>query len=172
MYEIKGKKMNNQDINNLINELNLKEKLDSLCGTLSGGQKRKLCIILSLISESKIILLDEPTSGMDITSKIYFLEFLKKYKRDKIIIYITHLLDEAEYLGDMIGILKNGKLICSGTKLYIKSKLIKVVKLDLILENFYQYIFKIIKMYLTFLNLLKNQKINMALMIIQLIAPL
>ena len=122
MCQIKGNAVNNKQIETLVKKINLIEKKDSLCSTLSGGQKRKLCVALALIGESKIVLLDEPTSGMDIMSKRELWKFLKDYKKDKIIILTTHSLDEAEYLGDRIGIIYNGNFICSGTSSYLKSK--------------------------------------------------
>ena len=64
MCEIKGTKAIAEEVKSLINKIGLTEKSDSLCSTLSGGQKRNLCTALALIGNSNIILLDEPTSGM------------------------------------------------------------------------------------------------------------
>ena len=122
MCEIKGTKANAEEVKSLIYKIGLSEKSDSLCKTLSGGQKRKLCTALALIGNSNIILLDEPTSGMDQISKKALWEFLKSYQRDKIILITTHYLEEAEYLGDRIGIMSDGKFICCGTSSFLKSK--------------------------------------------------
>ena len=122
MCKIKGSKINKQEINELINQIELAPKKNSLCKTLSGGQKRKLCIALALIGNSKIILLDEPTSGMDVLARRSLWEFLKNYRKNKIILLTTHFLDEAEYLGDRIGIMSEGHFLCSGTSSYLKSK--------------------------------------------------
>ena len=122
MCKIKGSKINKQEINDLINRIELAPKKNSLCKTLSGGQKRKLCIALALIGDSKIILLDEPTSGMDVLARRSLWEFLKNYRKNKIILLTTHFLDEAEYLGDRIGIMSEGHFLCSGTSSYLKSK--------------------------------------------------
>ena len=59
---------------------------------------------------------------MDIESRRALWEFLKNYKKDRIILLTTHFLDEAEYLGDRIGIMSNGDFICSGTSSFLKSK--------------------------------------------------
>ena len=59
---------------------------------------------------------------MDVITKRALWQFLKDYKKDKIIILTTHSLDEAEYLGDRIGIMKEGQYICSGTSSYLKNK--------------------------------------------------
>ena len=122
MMELKGSKSDEQQINIFINGIELNLKKESLCKTLSGGEKRKLCIALALIGNSKLVLLDEPTSGMDVIAKRKLWNFLKEFKNDKIIILTTHSLDEAEYLGDRIGIMTNGEFICSGTSSFLKSK--------------------------------------------------
>ena len=122
MYRIKGNTINRDEIEELMKKINLIEKYNSLCCTLSGGQKRKLSIALALIGNPKIVLLDEPTSGMDPIAKREIWKFLKDYKKDKIIILTTHSLDEAEYLGDKLGIIYDGHLVCSGTSSFLKSK--------------------------------------------------
>ena len=122
MMEIKGIKSDLQQISLLMNKIGLAEKQAALCKTLSGGEKRKLCVALALIGNSELVLLDEPTSGMDIISKRALWDFLKEFKNNKIIILTTHSLDEAEYLGDRIGIMTNGHYICSGTSSFLKSK--------------------------------------------------
>ena len=122
MCRIKGSQINKQEIDDLIEKIELAPKKNALCSTLSGGQKRKLCIALALIGDSKIILLDEPTSGMDVMARRSLWEFLKNYKKNKIILLTTHFLDEAEYLGDRIGIMSEGKFLCSGTSSFLKSK--------------------------------------------------
>ena len=135
MSEIKGKKANVNEILDLIQRIELTEKADAIASTLSGGQKRKLCIALALIGNSKLVLLDEPTSGMDVIAKRALWEFLKGYKNDKIIILTTHSLDEAEYLGDRIGIMSEGKYICSGTSSYLKSKYPCGYNINLIIDS-------------------------------------
>ena len=122
MMELKGSKSDERQINIFINGIDLNLKKENLCKTLSGGEKRKLCIAIALIGNSKLVLLDEPTSGMDVISKRKLWNFLKEFKKDKIIILTTHSLDEAEYLGDRIGIMSNGEFICSGTSSFLKSK--------------------------------------------------
>ena len=105
MMEIKGVKSDKEQIEDLINKIDLKQKKDAICKNLSGGEKRKLCIAMALIGNSQLVLLDEPTSGMDVMAKRALWDFLKEFKKDKIIILTTHSLDEAEYLGDRIGAL-------------------------------------------------------------------
>ena len=135
MCQIKGSEVNHQEINELIAKIDLSPKRTALCSTLSGGQKRKLCIALALIGNSKIILLDEPTSGMDVMARRSLWEFLKNYKKDKIILLTTHFLDEAEYLGDRIGIMTDGQYICCGTSSYLKSKYPCGFNINLLINN-------------------------------------
>ena len=110
------------EIKNLIIKLGLEEKKNAQAKTLSGGQKRKFCIALALAGDSKLILLDEPTSGMDVLAKRELWNFFKSYKSDKIIILTTHSLEEAEILGDRIGIMLDGRYVCSGTGSFLKYK--------------------------------------------------
>jgi len=77
---------------------------------LSGGQKRKLSVGIALIGNSKIVLLDEPSSGMDTADRRRLWEMLKTQKNDRIIILTTHYMDEADILGDRIAIMAEGKV--------------------------------------------------------------
>ena len=135
MQELKGERSNEREIDDLLRRIGLLEKNKSLCKELSGGQKRKLCIALALIGNSQLVLLDEPTSGMDVIAKKALWEFLRGYKKDKIIILTTHSLDEAEYLGDRIGIMSMGKFICSGTSSFLKEKYPSGYNLNLIIDS-------------------------------------
>jgi len=125
------------EIKSLITKLGLDEKKDSLADTLSGGQKRKFCIALALAGNSKLILLDEPTSGMDVLAKREVWSFFKNYKHDKIIILTTHSLEEAEYLGDRIGIMLDGDFICSGTGSFLKNKYPCGYNINFLIKNNY-----------------------------------
>lgn len=91
-------------------EIDLVKQKKQLAKTLSGGQKRKLSVAIALIGNSKIIVLDEPTSGMDTTSRRKLWDMLKRNKKDRIIILTTHYMDEADILGDRIGIMAEGKV--------------------------------------------------------------
>ena len=92
----------------MLRDIDLYDQRDQQAHTLSGGQKRKLSVAISMIGNSKIVILDEPTSGMDTTSRRRLWDMLKKNKRDKIIIMTTHYMDEADILGDRICIMSEG----------------------------------------------------------------
>ena len=83
---------------------------------LSGGWQRKLSIALSLISEPKILFLDEPTLGLDVIARRELWKTIADLKGKMTIILTTHYMEEAEVLADRIGIMKDGKLIFVGTK--------------------------------------------------------
>ena len=76
---------------------------------------------LAFIGDSKLIYLDEPTSGMDTSARRHIWEMLKKYKKNKIVVLTTHFLDEADFVADRIGIMAGGKLICCGSSIFLKN---------------------------------------------------
>jgi ATP-binding cassette subfamily A (ABC1) protein 3 len=75
-----------------------------------------------MIGNSKIVLLDEPSSGMDTTARRRMWEMLKKNKNGKIIILTTHFMDEADILGDRIAIMAEGDVQCCGSSLFLKNR--------------------------------------------------
>ena len=135
IYDIKGITRDFNEIQELILKLDLSDVSLRLCRDLSGGQKRKVCIALALLSGGKIILLDEPTSGMDVIAKKKLWEFLKNYQKDKILLVTTHSLEEAEYIGTRIGIMSDGHFICSGSSTYLKSKYPCGININLIINS-------------------------------------
>ena len=106
----------------MIAEVGLEEKRDKPAASISGGQKRKLSIAMAFCGNSKVIILDEPTAGIDTSARRQIWDILKKYRNDRIILLTTHLMYEAEYLGDKIGIMVEGKLAAEGTNFHLKNK--------------------------------------------------
>ncbi|MCP5108440.1 MAG: ATP-binding cassette domain-containing protein [bacterium] len=98
----------------------MQEKTNAYPPELSGGQKRKLSLGIALIGGSKVVFLDEPTSGMDPQSRRITWDIIAKEKRDRCIILTTHFMDEADVLGDRIAIMSGGKIKCCGTSLFLK----------------------------------------------------
>ena len=111
-----------RQVNRLIADVNLQEKRDEYSKNLSGGQKRRLSVAIAFAGRSKVIILDEPTSGMDASARRYIWDLLKSYKNDRIIILTTHFMDEADYLGDRIGIMGDGKMLCCGSSVFLKNQ--------------------------------------------------
>ena len=84
-------------------------------GKLSGGFKRRVSIAMALISEPKILFLDEPTLGLDVLARHDLWEVIRSLKGKITIILTTHYMEEAEALSDRIGIMKSGRLLAVGT---------------------------------------------------------
>ncbi|KAI5091183.1 ATP-binding cassette sub-family A member 12 [Silurus meridionalis] len=100
-------------------------------GTLSGGMKRKLSISIAFIGGSRLVVLDEPTTGVDPCSRRSIWDIVLQHKTDRTIILSTHHLDEAEVLSDRIAFLERGGLKCCGSPFYLKDKLARGYKLTL-----------------------------------------
>lgn len=83
---------------------------------LSGGYQRKLSIALALVSDPKVLFLDEPTLGLDVIARRELWKTILGLKGKKTIILTTHYMEEAEALADRIGVMKDGKLLFIGTK--------------------------------------------------------
>ena len=107
-------------VDSIIQEVGLTEKVDYLSSQLSGGQKRKLSVAIALIGGSKIVFLDEPTSGMDPYSRRSTWQILQNARAGRIMVLTTHFMDEADILGDRIGIMSEGGLVCCGTSMFLK----------------------------------------------------
>lgn len=102
-----------------IQELSKQFSLDSVllrkAGKLSGGWQRRVSIAMALISEPRILFLDEPTLGLDVLARHDLWESICDLKGKITIILTTHYMEEAEALSDRIGIMKNGRLLAVGT---------------------------------------------------------
>jgi len=117
----------------IMKDVDIYDHRDTIASSLSGGNKRKLSVALALVAGSKLVLLDEPTSGMDLTARRRLWDMLKDYKQDRIIILTTHNMDEADLLGDRIGIMSRGRIVTVGSSTFLKNRFgygykIKVVK--------------------------------------------
>ncbi|KAK1318291.1 ABC transporter A family member 1 [Acorus calamus] len=109
-------------VNEMVDEVGLADKVNTIVNSLSGGMKRKLSLGIALIGDSKVIILDEPTSGMDPYSMRSTWQLIKKIKKGRIILLTTHSMDEADVLGDRIAIMANGSLRCCGSSLFLKHR--------------------------------------------------
>ncbi|GMI20925.1 hypothetical protein TeGR_g12 [Tetraparma gracilis] len=110
------------EVQKIINEVGLTEKRDVASSQLSGGMKRKLSLGIALIGDSKVVVLDEPTSGMDPYSRRSTWNILQKNKAGRIILLTTHFMDEADILGDRIAIMAHGQLKCVGSSMFLKNQ--------------------------------------------------
>lgn len=112
LYSLQDKE---HKIAQIIKEFDLEEKQNVLCKKLSGGQKRRLSIALAIISEPKILFLDEPTLGLDVKARNVLWEIIEKLKSSMTIVLTTHYLDEVEKLADTIAIMSKGKIKTCGS---------------------------------------------------------
>lgn len=99
----------------MIAAFHLEEVAGSRAKTLSGGWQRKVSIAMALISEPRVLFLDEPTLGLDVLARRELWKTISALKGKITIILTTHYMEEAEALSDRIGIMANGKLIACGT---------------------------------------------------------
>ena len=120
-----------REVDKVIHDFQLEDVQYILSQNLSAGQRRKLSIAISLVGGSEIIFLDEPSSGMDITSRRNLWEILKRQSDNKIIILTTHYMEEASVLGKRIGIINLGKMKCIGTPLFLIEKFGKYMNITL-----------------------------------------
>lgn len=105
----------------IIEQFDLAEIAKSRAKTLSGGWQRRLSIAMALISEPKILFLDEPTLGLDVLARRELWAHIKKLKGKITIILTTHYMEEAESLSDRIGIMAKGMLKAQGTASELKT---------------------------------------------------
>ncbi|KAM6349075.1 glucosylceramide transporter ABCA12 [Alca torda] len=109
-----------QEVRRTLKETGLYSHRHKLAGSLSGGMKRKLSIAIALLGGSRVVILDEPTTGVDPCSRRSIWEIISKNKKGRTIILSTHHLDEAEVLSDRIAFLEHGGLKCCGSPFYLK----------------------------------------------------
>lgn len=105
----------------IIADFDMEQIENSRARTLSGGWQRRLSIAMALISEPKVIFLDEPTLGLDVLARRDLWKQIAKLKGKITIILTTHYLEEAEALADRIGIMVQGVLKAQGTAEELKT---------------------------------------------------
>ncbi|KAL9874745.1 phospholipid-transporting ATPase ABCA3-like isoform 1-T1 [Glossina fuscipes fuscipes] len=108
--------------NKLLQQLNLSKKAHNYGKNLSGGMKRRLSLGIAMAGDTKVIVLDEPSSGLDIESRRELWDVLLELRKTKAIMITTHHMEEAEVLGDTINILCNGRVLLTGAPLELKRK--------------------------------------------------
>jgi ABC-2 type transport system ATP-binding protein len=119
-----GKAPNPSLIEKILKDLSLWDKRNNKIITLSGGMKRRLMIAKALSHEPKVLFLDEPTAGVDVSLRKEMWELVKELKRGgTTIILTTHYIEEAEEMADRIGIIRNGELILVDRKDALMKKL-------------------------------------------------
>ncbi|XP_059162642.1 ATP-binding cassette sub-family A member 17-like [Physella acuta] len=111
---------NENEIDELLDTIKLWDKRKSYPTQISGGQKRKLSLACAFIGGTKVIFLDEPSTGLDPAARQEMWAFLKKMREGRTILLTTHYMDEADVLGDRIAIMAEGRVKCCGTPMFLK----------------------------------------------------
>ncbi|MGD1897339.1 MAG: ABC transporter ATP-binding protein [Phormidesmis sp.] len=111
-----SKKRTAQQVQACLASVNLSDRAHSVVGDLSGGMQRRLSLAASIIHQPKLVVLDEPSTGLDIEARYEVWELIRSLKQQGVTVLLTtHLLDEVERLCDRIGIIKQGQLLAEGT---------------------------------------------------------
>uniref|UniRef100_A0A452QWP9 ATP binding cassette subfamily A member 7 n=1 Tax=Ursus americanus TaxID=9643 RepID=A0A452QWP9_URSAM len=107
----------------LLQDVGLVPKRATQTRHLSGGMQRKLSVAIAFVGGSRVVILDEPTAGVDPASRRSIWELLLKYREGRTLILSTHHLDEAELLGDRVAVVAGGRLCCCGSPLFLRCHL-------------------------------------------------
>lgn len=132
LYDLSAKQRK-QQIQSCLTAVNLLDWANTPVEKLSGGMKRRLNIAVALVHQPKLVILDEPTTGLDVEARYEIWDLILQLQRQgTTILLTTHLLDEAERLCHRIGILKNGRIVAEGSlaqlRQYIRAKEIVLVQ--------------------------------------------
>ncbi|MFB1050228.1 ATP-binding cassette domain-containing protein [Paraliobacillus sp. JSM ZJ581] len=121
IYGIRGKQLEDK-IDKVLRMVGLKERKKDVVKTYSGGMKRRINIAVALLHEPEILIMDEPTVGIDPQSRNYILEMVQRLNEENglTILYTSHYMEEVEKLCDRVYIMDHGKIIASGTKKELK----------------------------------------------------
>ncbi|XP_027128169.1 retinal-specific ATP-binding cassette transporter [Larimichthys crocea] len=110
-----------REVEDMLVDLGLPHKRNEEAQNLSGGMQRKLSVAMAFVGGSKVVILDEPTSGVDPYSRRSIWDLLLKYRAGRTVILSTHHMDEADLLSDRIAIISKGQLHCCGSPLFLKN---------------------------------------------------
>jgi ABC-type multidrug transport system ATPase subunit len=121
--------------NERLREVGLLESANLAVGKYSGGMRRRMSVALSTIGEPKVILMDEPTTGMDPVSRRQVWDLIQKMKKNRVMIMTTHAMEEAELLSDKLAVLNHGEVSCVGTPLQLKNLLGKGYRVSLVCDR-------------------------------------
>lgn len=116
------KELLEKQVPELIKAVKLERVTHKQAGTYSGGMKRRLSVAISFIGDPKVVMLDEPTTGMDPMNRKHVWDMIAELKQQRTVLLTTHSMEEADALGDRIGIMSAGQLVALGNSLHLKDK--------------------------------------------------
>uniref|UniRef100_A0A2K5QC71 ATP binding cassette subfamily A member 6 n=1 Tax=Cebus imitator TaxID=2715852 RepID=A0A2K5QC71_CEBIM len=111
-----------QEVQRILLELDMQNIQDSLAKNLSEGQKRKLTFGIAILGDPQVLLLDEPTTGLDPFSRDQVWSLLRERRANRVILFSTQSMDEADILADRKVIMSNGRLKCAGSSIFLKRR--------------------------------------------------
>lgn len=117
-----GRETSRDKTNELLERFSLGSVEKKRAGKLSGGWQRRLSLAMALISEPKVLFLDEPTLGLDVLARSELWDAIRELKGRTTVILTTHYMEEAEALSDRVGVMKDGKLLALGTAAELKAQ--------------------------------------------------
>ncbi|KXJ73909.1 hypothetical protein RP20_CCG014205 [Aedes albopictus] len=123
------------EVKKTLRDIDLFDSAETRVKYLSGGQKRKLSVGIAIIGDPKIIILDEPTAGVDPYSRRHMWSILQNRKHGKVILLTTHFMDEADILAERKAVVSRGRLRCCGSSLFLKNKFGIGYHLTLVLDS-------------------------------------
>lgn len=110
------------EISKYLKKIDLEDKANVVVSKLSGGMKRKLSLCCAMCGDTKVVLCDEPSSGLDPAARRQLWDLLQAEKSNRTILLTTHFMDEADVLGDRIAIMSEGVVKCYGTSFFLKKQ--------------------------------------------------
>ncbi|GFR85121.1 ATP-binding cassette sub-family A member 3 [Elysia marginata] len=109
-----------EDVHAIAAEMGLGHKFNTQARSLCAGHKRRLSVAIAIVGKPDVVILDEPTAGMDPEARRDTWLLLKRIRKDRTILLTTHFMDEADLLGDRIAIMDEGEVRCCGTPAFLK----------------------------------------------------
>ncbi|XP_077492386.1 phospholipid-transporting ATPase ABCA3-like [Amblyomma americanum] len=119
---LKGVPMNKlrQSIASTLEVVDLQDKAYAMPNELSGGMKRRLSIAITIVSQPQVLILDEPTAGMDPETRRHVWDTLQVVAKERTLLLSSHDMNEADAIGDQVVVMASGKTICSGSTAFLK----------------------------------------------------
>ncbi|MBO6302950.1 MAG: ATP-binding cassette domain-containing protein, partial [Ruminiclostridium sp.] len=112
---LKGLKNTDDEISILLKKVELYDNRGEKCGGFSGGMKQRLMLAQAMLGSPDILILDEPTAGLDPRQRVIFRNMMREYSESKTVVVSTHIVSDIEAQADEIIIMKAGEITASGT---------------------------------------------------------